>query len=233
MTATMDHQHAAGARHQQRPTRQAPPPAQDTAELDIQDLIIDDIDIRSAIDSCARSTTIHDLGLQGYTTVKVLDASKIAALIRQAVNEAIAGRTATFIDKERTRIEMESQERLNQLLAQQAQTTTVASLGEMSGDVPQPRGEYPDLDELTQKVTEAVRAELTGSGAGQQLEAIEQKMHKLISMLEMVERVAGRISAAPRRAGSTTQAYAPVIDDLRSSLLQEIFKHNLELRNIK
>jgi hypothetical protein len=187
-------------------------------ELNAGDLIIDYFDVDRFIDSSSSTTTLAHLSAQGYSSVKVLDRAKVKQLIRQAVNEAIKDRAAGMIEQERLRIEEESRKRFEQLVAQGAQAPATLSISD-------------ELPKLSSQIAGAVRAELTGVAAIERLDAIEEKMQKLLSMLETVERTAGRLGVGSSRHVQTGSE--PALDDLRKAVLEEIFKTNLELRTMK
>ena len=194
--------------------------------LKIEDWLIDYFDVYEAIESSSSLATLDELSRQGYTTVKVLDVEKIGALIKQAVNEAIADRTAGLVEKERHRIEEQSRKRFEQLLAQQSQATaTVGSTPDIMRGL--------DLDRLTDTIADAVHNKIAATNPGLRLDAIEEKMHKLISMLEMVENMTARMSAAGPRGWRASKTEAAALGSLRKAMLEEILKTNLELRTMQ
>jgi len=186
-------------------------------EIDAERLLIDYFDVDRYIESSTTVNTLAELTAQGYTTVKVLDRKKIEQLIRKAVNEAIESRAAGMVQQERLKIEQESRKRLEQLIAENSQG--------------QKRSISEEVPEISTKIAGAVRAELKGLSSMDRLENIEEKLQKLITILEKVETLTGRARRGAVR--HTTTRTEPALDELRSAVLEEIFKTNLELRGIK
>ena len=78
-------------------------------------------------------------------------------------------------------------------------------------------------------------------GDGAQMDAVEERMEKLLGLLERAERVAGRLGVASRYGGGGTfapglrraGAGGPAMDDRLKAVLEEIFSQNLVLQDVE
>lgn|GEM_PF-4296487 len=197
-----------------RPIVAADAPEQEATEAELQ----------RAIDESANKTTLQALMQQGLSEVKVLRRDRITSLIRQAVSKSIENRAAGLLEGKRAEIEEESDRRFRELLARFA--VSLDDQGVAGGE--------------TQSIHKIGDSSQT-IGDGARMDAIEERMEKLLGLLERAERVAGRLGVASRYGGSgmsapgprSAGAGGPVMDDRLKAVLEEIFSQNLVLQDIE
>ena len=175
-----------------------------------------EIDVHRAIDESAKRTTLEKLVRRGYSDVKVLHRDTISALIKQAVSKSIENRAAGMLEDKRAEIQEESTKLFRELLEQYA----------------------PILAEQQQVPTEPPDTEAGRVGEsseivpdGTRLDAIEDRMAKLLGLLERAERTVQRLGSASRHSGNPHGGSArPKLDTRAKEILEEIFKQNLKLQ---
>jgi len=204
-----------------------------------------EIDIDRAIDQSSSATTLADLTRRGYSSVRVLDRKKIEMLIARAVREAIEHRVVP--PEQQHSVEVESRQRFESLL-RQAQRQPAAPVAEP----PAPSPGFPDpasLAALTEMIVSALRPHLAAaSAAGHggpaaggdgavRLDAIEQRLARLTEALDRAERTidrVGSVSYGPSRHGHYRRdLMANALDKQRSTILEGIFKNNLQLQVVE
>lgn len=175
-----------------------------------------EIDVQRAIDESANRTTLEKLVRRGYSEVKVLHRDTISALIKQAVSKSIENRAAGMLEDKRAEIQEESTRLFRELLEQYA---PILAEQQQAATEP-PHNEPGRVGESSEIVPDGTR-----------LDTIEDRMMKLLGLLESAERTIQRLGSASRHSGNPHGGTArPKLDARAKEVLEEIFKQNLKLQ---
>ena len=175
-----------------------------------------EIDVHRAIDESANRTTLEKLVQRGYSEVKVLHRDTISTLIKQAVSKSIENRADGILEERRAEIQEESTKLFRELLEQYAPI-----LAEQQQAPTEPTHNGPGrVGESSEIVPDGTR-----------MEAIEDRMEKLLGLLERAERAVQRLGSASRHSGNPHGGSPrPKANARAREILEEIFKQNLKLQ---
>jgi hypothetical protein len=175
-----------------------------------------EIDIHRAIDESANRTTLEKLVRRGYSEVKVLHRDTISTLIKQAVSKSIENRAAGMLEEKRAEIQEESTRLFRELLEQYAPILAE----QQQAPIEPPHNEPGRVGESSEIVPDGTR-----------MDAIEDRMEKLLGLLGRAEQVVQRLGTASRHSGNPHGGSPrPKANARAREILEEIFKQNLKLQ---
>ncbi|HET6203517.1 MAG TPA: hypothetical protein VFI25_12025 [Planctomycetota bacterium] len=211
------------------------------------------VDLRARIASASRRVDLEAIMKAGGKSAFVLPVGRIEALVREAVDRALAARKVESTPGEAERIEADAKRRLEDLLVRQREVLRLKAQAEEAlldlarrMEATGPGAPIPDLAALARQVAamaallrgetpaataagEPIRALLAGLGAGSagddRLDRILLQLERLAAAVEGTERrMRGLAPAASVEPGPNAEAASPPLE-----LFRAILEENLKL----